>query len=89
MIMLIIITAYAANLRYDINNMIKENNVVLGEIENLEAKLYSTNNINHIEQTAAGTLGMVYPEAKDKVYLTMDDIPEEGFSDVLREKAYN
>lgn len=89
MIMLIIITAYSANLRYDINSMIKKNNVITGEIENLEAKLYSTNNINYIEQTAAAQLGMVYPEAKDKVYISMDDMPEEGFSDVLKEKAYN
>ena len=44
MIMLIIVTAYAANIRYDINTMIKENNALTGEIENLQAKLYSTNN---------------------------------------------
>lgn len=89
MIMLIIVTAYAANIRYDINSMIKENNVLKGEIENLQAKVYSTNNINYIESKAISGLGMTYPETGNKVYISMDDIPEEGFSEVLKEKAYN
>lgn len=89
MIMLIIITAYSANIRYNINSMIKENNVLKGEIENLQAKLYSTNNINYIESKAISGLGMTYPESGNKVYISMDDIPEKGFREVLKEKAYN
>lgn len=89
MIMLIIITAYAANLRYDINSMIKENNALEGEIENLQAQMYTTNNINYIETRAVGELGMTYPDTGSKVYITMDDVPEKGFSDVLKQKAYN
>lgn len=89
MIMLIIITAYCANLRYDINSMIKENNTIQGEIENLQAKLYSTNNINYIESKAISGLGMTYPATGNKVYISADDMPEKGFSEVLREKAYN
>lgn len=41
MIVLIIITAYTANLRYNINSMIKENSALMGEIENLQVKVYS------------------------------------------------
>ncbi len=89
MIMLIIITAYAANLRYDINSMIKENNALEGEIENLQAQMYTTNNINYVENKAVNELGMTYPDTGDKVYITMDDVPENGFSDVLKQKAYN
>lgn len=89
MIMLIIITAYAANLRYDINSMIKENNAIEGEIENLQAQMYTTNNINYVENKAVSELGMTYPDTGNKVYITMDDVPEKGFSDVLKEKAYN
>lgn len=89
MIMLIIVTAYAANIRYDINNMIKENNALAGEIENLQAKLYSTNNINYIESRAIGDLGMTYPDSGERIYITEDDIPEDGFGEVLKEKAYN
>ena len=89
MIMLIIVTAYAANIRYDINSMIKENNTLMGEIENLQAQMYTTNNINYVENKATSELGMAYPETVSKVYITMDDVPEKGFSDVLKEKAYN
>lgn len=89
MIMLIIVTAYAANIRYDINSMIKENNTLMGEIENLQAQMYTTNNINYVENKATSELSMAYPETGSKVYITMDDVPEKGFSDVLKEKAYN
>lgn len=89
MIMLIIITAYSANLQYNINSMLKENRALAGEIENLQVKVYSVNNIEYVESKATGELGMVYPSESSKVYITNDDIPEEGFADMLREKAYN
>ena len=38
MIALIIVTAYSANVRYDINSVIKENQELMGEIENLQVK---------------------------------------------------
>ena len=89
MIMLIIITAYSANLQYNINSMLKENRALAGEIENLQVKVYSANNIEYVESKATGELGMVYPSESSTVYITNDDIPEEGFADMLREKAYN
>ena len=89
MIVLIIITAYTANLRYNINSMIKENSALMGEIENLQVKVYSANNVDYIESKATSELKMAYPSDKDRVYITSDDIPEEGFSDIIKEKAYN
>ena len=89
MIMLIIITAYSANLQYNINSMLKENRALAGEIENLQVKVYSAYNIEFVESKATGELGMVYPSESSKVYISNDDIPEEGFAVMLREKAYN
>ena len=89
MIMLIIITAYSAGVRYDINSMIKENQALMGEIENLQVKLYSANNINYVEGKAVGELGMVYPTAKNSVYISNDDMPAPGFADMIKEDAYN
>jgi hypothetical protein len=89
MIMLIIITAYSANLRYDINKTIKENNVIIGEIENLEAKVYAANNIDYIEGQAKSKLKMRSTSEKTRVYIASDDMPQEGFADMLKEKAYN
>jgi len=84
----IMVTAYCANLRYDINAMVKENNAVQGEIENLEAKLYGATNIGVVESTATDDMKMVYPSKKKQIYLTAEDVPEEGFAAVLRDKAY-
>lgn len=88
MIMLIIITAYSANVRYQVNTMIRDNRALMGEIENLQVKLYSANNVAYIEGKATGELKMVYPTDANKVYITNDDIPEEGFADMIKEKAY-
>lgn len=89
MIMLIIITAYSAGVRYDINSMIKQNQELMGEIENLQVKLYSASNIDYIEGKATAELGMKYPSATTSVYITNDDIPAPGFADVIKEEAYN
>ena len=89
MIMLIIITAYSASLRYDINSMIRENSALMGEIENLQVKVYSANNVDYIESKATGELKMVYPGEKNRVYISSSDIPENGFADIIKEKAYN
>ena len=89
MIVLIIITAYSAGVRYDINSMIKENQALTGEIENLQVKVYSANNVNYIEGKATGTLAMVYPSSNNCVYITEDDMPEPGFADIIKQNAYN
>lgn len=89
MIMLIIITAYSAGIRYDINTKIKENQALMGEIENLQVKLYSANNIDYVEGKAISELGMTYPSAKNSVYITSDDMPAPGFADMIKEDAYN
>ena len=89
MILLIIITAYSANIRYNVNTMIKENSALMGEIENLQVKVYSANNVDYIEGKAKKELKMKYPGEKNRVYISSDDIPAEGFADIIREKAYN
>lgn len=89
MILLIIISAYSANIRFDINQTIRENNVLMGEIENLEVKIYTANNVNYIEDKAKSKLNMVSPKEKNRVYITADDMPQQGFADMLKEKAYN
>ena len=88
MIMLIIITAYSATLRYDINSMIRENSALMGEIENLQVKVYSANTVDRIESKATSELKMIYPGDGDKVYISGSDIPEDGFADIIKEKAY-
>jgi len=89
MIIMIITTAYCASLRYSNNSLIKENQAMTGEIEELQAEVYSANNIEYIESKATDELGMVYASDGKTVYVAGEDIPEEGFADILKEKAYN
>lgn len=89
MIMIIIMTAYSANIRYDINSMIRENNALQGEIENLQVKVYSANNISYVEREAKSSLKMVYPNAGHQIYISSEDVPAQGFADIIKEKAYN
>lgn len=88
-IFMIMVTAFCASVQYDINQMTKENQAVQGEIENLEAKLYSVSNIGVVESTATKNMKMKYPSEKNRVYVYSDDIPQTGFAAVLRDKAYN
>jgi len=88
-IMVIILTAYSANIRYNINSMIRQNNVLMGEIENLQVKVYSANNVDYIEGQAVGEMKMVYPGTEDRIYVAAGNIQQQGFADIIREKAYN
>ncbi|MCB6992196.1 cell division protein FtsL [bacterium 210820-DFI.6.37] len=86
---LIITTAFAASIKYDTNQLVKANNTLEAEIENLNVKIYSSNNIEAIEEKASEELGMVYPSSKQIVYLTEEEKPDKGFADTLRKQAYN
>ena len=86
---LIITAAYAASVKYDTNQIVKENNALSAEIENLDVKVYSVNNIEAIEQKATKEQKMVYPASKQIVYLAGEDVPKDGFAEELKKQAYN
>jgi cell division protein FtsL len=85
---LILSTAYAASVKYHINTMIKENQTIQGEIENLNVKIESASNIQIVE-TKAVELGMVYPASGQLVYIDATGKPVKDFALVLKEQAYN
>ena len=89
LITVIILTAYSASIRYDINSMIRQNNILMGEIENLQVQVYSANNVDYIENKATDDLKMVYPESGDRIYIASGNTQQQGFADIIREKAYN
>jgi cell division protein FtsL len=86
---LILSTAYAASVKYHINTMIKENQVIQGEIENLNVKIESASNIQIVEEKATTELGMVYPGTEQLVYIDGTKEAEKDFAMVLKEQAYN
>jgi len=86
---LILSTAYAASVKYHINSMIEENEVIQGEIENLNVKIESASNIQIVEAKAITELGMVYPSAEQLVFIDGTKETVKDFAMVLKEQAYN
>ncbi|HVI39538.1 MAG TPA: cell division protein FtsL [Anaerovoracaceae bacterium] len=86
---LILSTAYAASVKYNINSLIKENTVIQGEIENLNVKIESASNIQIIEARATAELGMMYPTAEQLVFIDENKETVKDFALVLKEQAYN
>lgn len=83
------IASYAAKITYDINTIKTENDAITGEIEDLDAQMLASSTITYIEGQAKSKLGMKNPDSKHCVYLSSADAPEEGFADIIKEKAYN
>lgn len=88
-IVLVVLTAYSAELKCGNNEMMSNNEALQGEIETLRVKIKSANSIEHIEEYAQNKLGMVYPERGECVYLDKESAPEENFAMSLRKEAYN
>lgn len=85
---MIITTAFAATIQYNTNKIIKENNEIQAEIENLEVKLNVATNIEAIEAKAEAQ-GMVYPETGQIVRLSVSEKAPEGFAQMMKNQAYN
>ena len=85
----ILSSAYAASVKYHINTMIKENEVIQGEIENLNVKIESASNIQILESKATTELGMTYPTPEQLVYIDGTQEKTKDFALVLKEQAYN
>lgn len=88
-VLLVILSAYAADLQYRNNKLIESNKALKGEVANLDVKIESINNIAHIEHVATTKLGMVYPKSGQCLYITEKDRPNADFAAVIRERAYN
>lgn len=65
----VIMSAFAANIKYDTNVIAEKNEALQGEIENLTVEIHSANNIEAIESKALKDLGMVEPNSRQCVYL--------------------
>lgn len=88
-ILMVVFTAYSAELRCENNALIADNEALQGEIDTLNVKIKSANNIEHIENVATEKLGMVYPEEGECVYVSNEDAPSGNFAMVIKEQAYH
>ena len=56
-IIMVVLAAYAAELRVENNSLINSNEALQGEIDTLSVKIKSANNIDHIEKSSYGQAG--------------------------------
>ena len=89
LMMVVVIASYGAKVTYDINTIKTENDVITGEIEDLDVQMLSSNTVLYIESQAKEKLGMNNPDNSHCVHLSNSETPEEGFADMLKAKAYN
>ena len=89
LILMVMLTAYAAELRTENNQMIAENEDVATEIDNLNVEIKAASSIEHIEEVATKKLGMIPADVEKYVMVTDADTPEENFTAVIRKEAYN
>lgn len=88
-LVMVVLTAYAAELRVDNNKLISSNNTLQGEIDTLSVRIKAANNIENIENIAKNQLGMVYPETGQYVYISNKDTPLGDLALRIRANAYH
>lgn len=88
-IVMIISSALTTQIKYNVNAIHKDINVLEGEIENLIVEIEKESKIVSIEQKALTELGMVYPSGEQIVFLENSIQRESDFAGILREEAFN
>lgn len=86
---IVVLTAYATELRVDNNRIIDNINVLQGEVDTLNVRIKQANNIEHIEEVATQQLGMVYADGDQCVYLSQEEVEIGNLAMLIRENAYS
>ncbi len=88
LIVLVVLTAFASEIRSENNTLITKNEALQGEVDTLSVKIKTSNSVDHIESVAKQKFGMVYPTSDQRIYITSKDKPAQNFAAVIREQAY-
>lgn len=86
---LVVLAAYAAELRCGNNALIAGNDVLQGEIDTLDVKIKAANNVDHIEVVAREQLGMISSDSDRCIYLSDADKAMGNLAMIIRENAYD
>ena len=88
-VFIVVLTAFATELRVSNNNLISDINILQSEIDTLNVRIKQANNIEHIEKVAVQQLGMVYPDGDQCVYISQQEAPAGNLAMLIRENAYS
>lgn len=85
----VVVSAYTANLKYENNQLISQNEELQDEIDMLNIEIQTATNLSTIEKIAINKYGMVYPDTSQFVYVSDKDLPDSKFASTIKKKAYN
>lgn len=81
-------SAKAAEIKYEINQIKSENILLQSEISMLDIKIQSANSIELIEDYATTELKMQYPKSQQCIYVEAGKTASEDLVARIKEKAY-
>jgi len=89
LILVVFMSAYAADIRNINNELEKENIYLQSEIDSLNIKIGEASKIEYIEDTAINDLGMIYPDPSKCIYVSDDNMPSGSLANLIKQEAYN
>ena len=87
MLVVVAIKAYSTQLQFEINSTQKRIQDCERQIQNLQVKIRSANNINNLEARAL-EMGLIYPDFSQIVYLKEAQSEGEELALALKETVY-
>ena len=88
-IMIVLMSAYSANLRRVNNELESENAYIQAEIDSLESKIGDATNISKIEKIATEELGMVHPSSENCIALEDTEFEDTNLAATIKDEAYD
>lgn len=87
-ILSIVSAAFSATLKYQVNTLVRENQMLENEIADTDIKLQTANSITNLEKKAKKKLGMKYPSSSQIVYVNDIETPGD-LASVVSDQAEN
>ncbi|MCQ2551014.1 MAG: cell division protein FtsL [Clostridia bacterium] len=85
----VVCSAFTANLKYENNQLIAENQEIQDEIDLLNVEIQAATNLTNIEKIARNKYGMEYADASQYVYIKDVKAPGKQFASTMKKEIFN
>ena len=88
-LMMVVMSAFAANLNQENNQLQKKNDYIQAEVDSLNTKINDASNINKIEKTATEKYGMVHSESQNCITIRdSKSSSKTNLASAIKDEAY-
>lgn len=88
-VFIVVLSAYAAELRMGNNEIEKENELLRDEIDTLDIQIKAATGSEYIQSEASSKLGMVFPENGECIMLSRTADPLGDLAMLIKDNAYD